>query len=191
MSQTPLAHRVDRRPTQWGLAWAGLAGLLVAAALAGYAKVHPGNGAKLVTFGFSGLLPMKAWLTSAATVLVLVQIASALAMWGKLPGVRADSAVWALLHRWTGTVAFVLTLPVAFHCVWSLGFSTYDTRTLVHSILGCVFYGAFCAKMLALRLKNLPGWALPVLGGLLATVLIAVWFSASFWYFTQPALPAY
>ena len=191
MAQYPVTPTMTRRPAQWGLAWAGLLGLLVAAALAAYARVHPGDGAKLFTLGFSGLLAMKAWLTSAATVLVLVQIISALAMWGKLPGARADSPVWAPLHRWTGTVAFVLTLPVAFHCVWSLGFSTYDTRTLVHSILGCVFYGIFSAKMLALRQKNVPGWALPVLGGLLATVLIGLWFTASFWYFTQPALPVY
>ena len=52
-----------------------------------------------------------------------------------------------------------------------------------------LFYGVFAAKMLSLRLKGLPGWTLPVLGGLLAALLTVVWFSSAFWYFTQPGLP--
>lgn len=176
---------------QMGLALAGLLGLAVAGGLAGYARVSPGHGAALFTLGFTGMLPMKAWLTTIATVLVLVQIASALGMWGKLPGVSADSKVLAPLHRWTGTVAFVVSLPVAFHCVWSLGFSTFDTRTLVHSLVGCLFYGVFAAKMLSLRLKGLPGWVLPVLGGVLSALLVTLWFTAAFWYFTNPSLSVY
>lgn len=169
---------------QWGLAAVGLLGLAVAAALAGYAQVHPGNGKPLFTLGFGAMLPMKVWLTTGAAALVVVQVVTALAMWGKLPGVTRAPDWVGPLHRWSGTLAFVLTLPVAFHCVWSLGFATGDTRTLVHSVLGCAFYGVFAAKMLALRLHRLPGWTLPVLGGLLAAVLTGLWFSASFWYFT-------
>jgi len=75
------------RPAQWGLAALGAVGLAVAAALAAYAQVHPGDGAALTTFGFSGMLQMKAWLTTAAAALVVVQILSALALWGRLPGV--------------------------------------------------------------------------------------------------------
>lgn len=178
----------DQKP-QWGLAVLGLIALAVAGALAGYSQVHPGNGSALYRFGFSSMLAMKSWLTSAATALVVIQLVSALAMWGKLPGVRNVPAWVAGVHRWTGTVAFVVSLPVAFQCVWSLGFSSSSTRTLVHSILGCLFYGVFTAKMLALRMRRLPGWTLPVLGGLLAVVLTGIWFSAAFWYFTQPALP--
>ena len=59
----------------------------------------------------------------------------------------------------------MLTLPVAFHCIWSLGFATGSTRVLVHGLAGCLFYGAYAAKMLGLRVRGLPGWALPVLGG--------------------------
>ena len=79
----------------------------------------------------------------------------------------------------------MLTLPVAFQCVWSFGFATDSTRTLIHSVAGCLFYGVFAAKMLSLRLRGLPGWALPVLGGLLVTLLVVVWFSSAFWYFTS------
>jgi len=180
-TQNPAVQQSNR----WGLAAAAGLGIVVAAVLAAYSRVHPGNGAVITTFGFSTLLAMKSWLTTGAMILVVVQIVSALAMWGRLPGV-SGSAGWAgPVHRWSGVVAFLLTLPVAFHCIWSLGFSDYSTRTLVHTVAGCLFYGVFAAKMLALRLPGLPGWALPVLGGLLAAVLTVVWFSSAFWFFTQ------
>lgn len=174
---------------RWGLAVVAALGLAVAAVLAAYSTVHPGNGAPVATFGFSTLLSMKTWLTTAAMVFVVVQVISALAMWGRLPG-AAGSPAWAgPVHRWSGVAAFLLTLPVAFLCVWSLGFSDSSVRTLVHSIAGCLFYGVFAAKMLSLRIAGLPGWTLPVLGGLLTTVLVVVWFSSALWYFTASGLP--
>ncbi|GCE77803.1 DUF6529 family protein [Cellulomonas biazotea] len=172
---------------QWALAGVTALGLAVAAALAAYAEAHPGDGQALLTLWFSGMLQMKAWFTTAALVLVVVQVLSALAMWGRLPGVRGEPpASVALLHRWSGAVAFVLTLPVAFQCVWSLGFEDEPARVLVHSVAGCLFYGAFAAKMLALRLPRLPSAVVPVLGALVATLLVVVWFSSAFWFFTQP-----
>jgi hypothetical protein len=177
-----------RQAPRWGLAAAAGLGLAVSAVLAAYSLAHPGNGAAISTFGFSTLLAMKSWLTTAAMVFVLVQVVSALAMWGKLPGV-AGSPSWANpVHRWSGVLAFLLTLPVAFQCVWSLGFSDYSARTLIHSLAGLLFYGVFAAKMLSLRLRGLPGWALPVLGGVLATLLTVVWFSSALWFFTQPGV---
>jgi uncharacterized protein DUF6529 len=134
---------------------------------------------------------MKAWLTTAAAALVVVQVLSALAMWGRLPGVK-DAPTWVSgLHRWTGTVAFLLTLPVAFHCVWSLGFEDESTRVLVHSVAGCMVYGVFAAKMLALRLRGLPSATVPVLGGLLAGVIVVLWFSSALWFFGQSGSVSY
>lgn len=185
------AERTTERAPQWALAALCGVALVVAAGLAAYAQVHPGDGAALTTFGFSGMLQMKAWLTTCATVLVIVQVTSALAMWGRLPGVRNAPGWVSGLHRWSGTVAFLLTLPVVFHCVWSLGFSDDDTRVLVHSVTGCLFYGAFAAKMLALRIRGLPSWSLPVLGGLVATLLVVVWFSSALWFFSQDDVAPY
>lgn len=177
--------RAATGPSQWGLAALGGVALAVAAGLGAYAEVHPGDSAALTTLGFGGVLEMKSWLTTAAAVFVLVQVVSALAMWGRLPGVT-DAPPWVSgLHRWTGTVAFLLTLPVAFHCVWSLGFEDESARVLVHSVAGCVVYGVFAAKMLALRLRGLPSATVPVLGGLLAAVIVLVWFSSALWFFGQ------
>lgn len=179
----PASERAAPR-TSWALAGVTALALAVAAGLAAYGEAHPGDGDVVTTFWFDDLLTMKSWFTTAAVVLVVVQVLSALAMWGRLPGFDAGTPGVALLHRWSGTVAFALTLPVAFQCVWSLGFSDASTRTLVHSVAGCLFYGAFAAKMLALRVRGLPPVVVPVLGGLLAALLVTVWFSSALWFFT-------
>ncbi|QHT56410.1 hypothetical protein GXP71_10205 [Cellulomonas sp. H30R-01] len=190
VTQAPPSPPTATAPWRWSLAGVTALGLGVAAALAAYADAHPGDGATLLTLWFSGMLQLKAWFTTAALVLVLVQVLSALAMWGRLPGVRGGApAGVALLHRWSGVVAFLLTLPVAFQCVWSLGFEDEPARVLVHSVAGCLFYGAFAAKMLALRLPRLPSVVVPLLGATVATLLVVVWFSSALWFFTQPGLP--
>ncbi len=188
MSATAEAVVMRRRA---GIAAVLLLGAGVAAAIGVYAKLHTPAGRPVVTFGFSGILQMKAWLTSAAATLLIVQLTTALWMWGKLP--RAGSApAWAsVVHRWSGTTAFIITLPVAFSCIWSLGFQTYSLRVVVHSIAGCLFYGAYAAKMLGLRLKGLPGWTLPVLGGAVLTLLVVLWLTAALWFFTRNGLPLF
>lgn len=166
-----------------------LTGAAVALSIGLYAKFHTPSGRPVTTLGFSGILQMKAWLTTAAASLLIVQLLTALWMWGKLPG-AGSAPQWAqILHRWSGSVAFVITLPVAFSCIWALGFQTYSLRVVAHSVFGCLFYGAYAAKMLGLRLKGLPGWALPVLGGTVLTLLLAIWLTAALWFFTRHGIP--
>jgi hypothetical protein len=160
----------------------------VSVALGTYGRLHQATGEAITTFGFPAVLPMKAWLTTAAAVLVVAQLVSAAWMWGKLPGAPAPAPRGvATAHRWTGTAAFLVTIPVAYHCLWSLGFRTTDTRVLVHSILGCAFYGAFVTKMLLLRSRRLAPWAIPVAGGALAALLTGLWLTSSLWFFTTVA----
>ncbi|WP_084957470.1 DUF6529 family protein [Thermoactinospora rubra] len=156
-----------------------LAGGLVMVALGVYGRLHTPTGFAIGPAGFSGALPMKAWLTTGAFVLAIVQVVSALSMWGKI-GIRIPAGV----HRWSGRLAFLLSVPVAFHCLYALGLQYDVPRVLVHSLLGCFFYGVFTAKMLALPRRGLPGWALPVLGGLAFTALVGLWLTSSFWFFT-------
>ena len=166
-----------------------LVGAAVAVALGVYGKAHTPAGRPIVQFGFSGVLQMKTWLSTAALALVLVQLLSALWMWGRLPGAGSAPSWVTPLHRWSGSAAFVLTLPVAFHCLWSLGFGTTDARVVIHSIAGCAFYGAYAAKMLGLRVSGLPGWAIPVLGGTVLTTIVVAWLTAALWFFTRSGLP--
>jgi hypothetical protein len=175
------------RSGSWALAAVGLLGLAVAATLAAYARASPGDGQALFTLGFSGILPLKSWLTTGAAALAVLQALTAASMWGRLGRVTPPWA--APLHRWSGTTAFVLTLPVGFHCVWALGFASGDARTLVHSLAGCLFYGVFAAKMLSLRLSGAPGWLLPLLGGLLVVLVATLWLGAALWYFTRSGVP--
>lgn len=165
-------------------------GAAISISLGIYGNAHTPTGDRIVSFGFPAVLPMKAWLTTAATALVIAQVASAMWMWGRLPGVSRPAPAWAVHgHRWFGTAAFLLTLPVAYHCLWSLGFQDRTTRVLAHSLLGCTFYGAFTTKMLLLRSDRIPARSLPLAGGLLATVLVAIWWTSSFWFFTTIGFP--
>ena len=90
-------------------------------------------------------------------------------------------------------LAFLVSLPIAYHCLWSLGFETdsSSTRRFVHSLLGCAFYGAFATKMIVVRSKRMPGWALPVVGGLVFVALVGLWFTSSFWFFRHVGFPSF
>ena len=169
--------------------WVLLLGAAVAVALGAYAGVHEPAGRPLFTLGFSGMLQMKAWLTTAAAVLLLVQLRPRCGCGGGCPAPGPRPPGSAPLHRWCGTVAFVLTLPVAFHCLWSLGLATTDARVVLHGVAGCVFYGAYAAKMLGLRLPGMPGWVLPVLGGTVFAALVLIWLTSALWFFTRSGVP--
>ena len=62
---------------------------------------------------------------------------------------------------------------------------------LIHSLVGCAFYGAFASKIIAVRDHGLPGWVLPVVGGTVFTLLVGVWWTSSFWFFTNIEFPGF
>lgn len=164
------------------------AGALVALVLGVYGSVHEPTGQTITTFGFGSMIAMKFWLASAAGVLALGQLVGALAMYGKL---GAHVPTWLrAAHRGSGVVALLLTVPVAYHCLWSLGFQTYDARTLLHSLAGCLVYGAVATKVLVLHGRDTPGWTLPLAGGLLFTVIVVTVLTSAGWYLTEVGLPA-
>lgn len=180
------AHAPTGRGTFALLGVAAL-GAAVAIALGVYGRVHEPTLNPISTLGFNSMFEMKSWTATFAGVLALFQVVTAAGMWGKLPGVSSSPGWLAPVHRWSGTVAFLMMLPAAYHCLWALGFQTHSTRAIVHSALGCVFFGVFASKMLALRVKSLPGWALPWIGGLLFAVFAGVWSTSSLWWFTGGA----
>jgi hypothetical protein len=103
-------------------------------------------------------------------------------MWGWFG--LGDRSWVAPLHRWSGRLAVLATLPVVTHCLHAFGFEHDNPRVLAHSLLGCLFFGAFTTKMLALRPKSVPGWAIPVLGGLLFSALAGLWLTSALWFLT-------
>lgn len=167
-----------------------LVGCAVSLALGVYGNVHTPTGETIYTFGFSGMINMKVWLTTVAALLGIFQLLSALRLYGRI-GSGAAPRWLGRAHRTSGLVAVVVSAPVAFQCLWAFGFDTFNTRTLIHSVLGCAFYGAFVAKMLTLRMRRLPGWALPVFGGLTFAFLIAIWFTSAFWFFRNVGFPQF
>ena len=139
-----------------------------------------------VTTVFSSTIAMKAWFATAALVLVAVQISTATRMWGRLERViRLPFPIVKQIHRWSGRLAFICTLPVFFHCVFILGFQTPSTRVVIHSVAGSFVYGVFAAKILIIREKGYPHWVLPVVGGSLAVMLTTLWLTSALWYFTN------
>lgn len=189
MNTTTTASGTGRDNSVAPLLLIAAAGGAVALAVGTYGRVHTPTGQGIVTFGFPAVLPMKAWFATGAFALALVQLLSALRMWDRISVPRRKPAWLGAAHRWSGTAAFVLTLPVAYHCLWALGFQQTTARVLGHSILGCAFYGAFTTKMLALRSERVPGWSLPVLGGTLVALLTGLWLTSSLWYFTNVGFP--
>lgn len=128
---------------------------------------------------YDTLAAAKALLAALVLVLVAGQVVSAAGIWGRLPRSlqptsRTGRVRLALVHRWTGRVAVLVTLPVAAACLLTFGFDTTSPRALIHSALGCLFYGVFVAKMLALRMKTVPAVAIPFIGSALVVTFVGV-----------------
>ena len=169
-----------------------LLGGAVAVAAGVYGSVHDPAGQQTISLFFSNTLSFKAWTTTVIVMLALYQLYSALRMWGKVRFPREMPSWFGDVHRLSGTLAFALSLPVAFHCLWALGFEPDfgELRRFAHSLLGCLFYGAFAAKVTLVRSHGAPSWALPVIGGLVFTTLVAIWLTSSLWFFTTIGSPA-
>ena len=140
--------------------------------------------ADIVTSVFSSTIAAKAWFATAALALAGVQVLTAARIYGRLSFLPDRGPTTARVHRWSGRIAFLCTLPVFFHCVTILGFQTPGARVALHAIVGTFFYGVFAAKVLIVRDRSLPGWALPTAGLTLASMLAVLWLTSSLWYFT-------
>src|SRR6266508_5124786 len=102
----------------------------------------------ILTSVFSSSIAAKAWLASAAGVLAIVQISTGARIFGKIKRfVPIPPPYVNRVHRWSGRLAVLFTLPVAFHCIFILGFQTSSARVLAHSILGSFVYGVFTVKV--------------------------------------------
>jgi hypothetical protein len=170
-------------------------GAVVAVLLGVFGKVHDPTLHGTTTLGFPNTIEMKVALSMVIGVLAVLQLLGALALYGKL-GVEAPSWLGPA-HRISGAVALLLSVFVAYHCLWALGLESgrfhdgteVPMRTVAHGILGCAVIGAFVVKVTAVRSRRSPGWFLPVAGGLLFALLIAVVLTSAGWYLSTKGWP--
>jgi hypothetical protein len=176
------------------LPWAGLTAAVagVAAALYVFGIEHTPD-PEVSLFGKTGAdtLSLKSWLATGVLALAATQLGLALWIYGRLPGVQVPGVRVVNTHRLIGVAAILLSLPIAYHCVLAYGVQThFDTRVEVHSLVGCFLYGAVAAKLLIVRSRRFPGWALPLAGGTLVVVVAILWYTSALWYFDNFSLPS-
>src|SRR3954452_25308880 len=110
---TTAAVPQPRLPTRL-LAAAG-AGAAVAIALGVYGNVHDPSQKLVFTLFFSSTISMKVWFGSVAIAFAVIQVATAVWIYGKLPWTAPE---WmGGVHRISGRLAFLISLPVAYHCL--------------------------------------------------------------------------
>jgi hypothetical protein len=172
------------------------AGAVVALLVGVFGRLHDPTLDGTTTLGYPTVLDMKTVIATGIGLLALVQVVTALWMFGKL-GIRAPSWL-GTLHRTTGTTAVLLTLFVAYHCLWSLGLEVgslpdgddVSTRTFVHGLLGCAVMGAIVVKIVAVRSRRASGWFLPVAGGVLFSLLVLAILTSAAWYIAVDGWPS-
>lgn len=132
---------------------------------------------------------LKSQLGTALLGLALIQFALGLWTYGRLPGVARASRRVRTSHRLIGALAFLVSVPIAVHCITTYGLELTPTRAAVHAIAGCFFYGAFAAKVLVVQWRETPRWLLPLLGGCLVVAIAVSWYTAPLWYLNGFTLP--
>ena len=171
-------------------------GAVVALLVGVFGKAHNPSLEPTTTLGFATVIDMKVVLSTVIGVLAVLQVVGALWIYGRL-GIRSAPLWVGTAHRISGTVAVVLTVFVAYHCLWSLGLEsgTYaggmkvPTRTVVHGLVGCAVIGAAVVKVVAVRSRRARGWFLPVAGGLLFTLLVVAVLTSAVWYINTNGWP--
>lgn len=173
-----------------------LAGAVVAVLLGVFGRVHEPTLSGTTALGFRTVIEMKVAVSTVIGVLVVLQLLSALWLYGRF-GRRAPSWLGAA-HRASGTLALLLSVFVGYSCLWALGLESgrldsgeeVPLRAVVHGVLGCAVFGAAVVKVVAVRSRRAPGWFLPVAGGLLFTLLVAVVLTSAAWYVATRGWPS-
>ncbi|MFD5036332.1 DUF6529 family protein [Streptomyces sp. NPDC058378] len=166
------------------MAAAGLLLIPVAVGLGIYfigRAITPDPATGLFGANYNDAMNLKARLGTALLGLALVQILLAARMYGHLPGSKRPWHAVSIAHRLTGLLAFLVSVPIAYHCLTAYGIELDTARVAIHAITGCVLYGAFAAKVLVVRSRKFPGWTLPVVGALLFCSIALLWYTAALW----------
>jgi mono/diheme cytochrome c family protein len=185
MTQQPAAAAVQPPAGTRPYAWVAVpvAVFALVSLTAGLLAAHDPRSKGYFQLFFSDPVHLKAGFATAAAVLATVQLVTAGWIFRAYPWPKP---AWINpVHRWSGRLAFVFVLPVAYHCIFKLGFQHPDRRVLAHSLLGCAFFGAYAAKVTIVRLHRFPRLVLPVAGGLVFSLLIGLWYTSSLWLYKR------
>jgi hypothetical protein len=179
-----------RRPVAGRLLVIGALALSVAAGLYAFGSLHtPDYAVSLFGRRDGSANLLKAQLGTLMLGLAAFQLVLALWMFGRLPGFGTGSATVHTAHRLGGILLFLVSLPIAYHCMTAYGVQLTTTRIALHSLAGCLFYGAFAAKVVIVESRRLPSLALPVAGGALITLVAVLWYTAAFWQLDGFSVP--
>jgi hypothetical protein len=179
-AMTTLGWRAARSGELWGVA-SLVMGAAVAVLLGVFAAAHTPT--EVPAFGFESPIAMMVWLGAGAGCLALVQLITAFAMFTR------GGRVVTVVHRSSGVLAVLLSLPVAYACLWSWGFADQNARVLIHSLTGCLVYGALVTKLLGVHVPRMPSWLVPAAGAVLLTSVVATTLTSSLWYFAEFGAP--
>ena len=172
-----------------GLLAAGALGALVALSLGIYGSVHDPASDLSVTLGFKDTITMKVWLASLAALLAVAQVTTAAWMFGKLP-LSAPPHWIGSFHRISGgwrsssrcrspTTACTSwpsrTRPRACSCTRSS-----DARSTEPSR----------RRSSSSAPTRCPGFALPLAGGVLFSLLVGVWLTSGLWFINENGFPS-
>ena len=179
-----------RRPAAWRLAAIGLAGAAVTGALYAAGRLHTPN-YTFSLFGQTGLATttLKSLLASVVPGLAAVQVLLARWLYRKPPPAGSPPRPVRPAHQIPGFALFTVTVPIAVHCPPAYRAQLNSARVAVHSLAGCLFHGAFTAKVLLVQSRRLPGWAPPTAGGALAIPAAVPWYTSALWHYNGYQLP--
>ena len=92
-------------------------GTAVSIGLGVYGRLHTPSGHAVNIAGFSSGAAAKAALASVVMGLAIVQIVTAMGIYGRFP---LRGAWVGTVHRWSGRLAVLISVPVAVHCLYAL-----------------------------------------------------------------------
>lgn len=169
------------RSVRWLIAPAAIfaAVALTTGLLARGHQEHQGNFALF----FSSQFHLMTWLSTVAVGLACCQLLTAAWIFRKLPWPPPPRI--REIHRWTGRLAILFVLPVLYWCIFQLGFQTFNSRVLAHSVLGTLFVGAVAGKITIVRLRRFPAWAYLLAGLLVFATLVGAWGTSALWFVRQ------
>jgi hypothetical protein len=114
---------------------------------------------------------------AAATVFALsgLQVALAARFWGRGGLVPLSPNTAAAVHRWSGRIALLLAIVVAFTCLVGPAGPLSPQRVLLHSVFGGLVFVALALKFALLKLTSKAQRALPYVGVSLLILFGAIW----------------